>query len=373
MSEPRITYWKSRRAKGQNAHVVVFNDEEKFFATKAEAQAHYNQIVVEEDKGGYITSKDAANFDTAITLFLNNIEDRIKAGVAAAGQLVEHRKAARALLAIDIDGKKLGKVLVSDLTAGNIQFTILPGLFEGRAPKSVHNYFSTLRAVMRFSVVKGWASTNPALNVRPAETVGSARRHSGEKAELISPNRIAAIIDAAGDWSTAIAFAASTGLRKGEQRALRWKHIKFDRGFVVVEEAAKDTGEIGSTKTKAGKRDVPLQAGTIALLRELRLASKFSADDDYVFTVDGGLLSESRLLKVLKRACKRADVPAICWHDPRHYFASKMLENMQDDMWTVAQILGHKEIATTQTIYGHWLENDERDQRIKDRFASINF
>ena len=372
MSQPRITFWKSRAAQGQHAHVVVFNDEEKFFATKDEAKAHYDKIVIDEAAGGHVTSKDAANFATASTLFLDHVEDRIKRGVAAASQLVNHRKAVRALLGIKVDGKRLADVLVSDLTAGHVQFAILPGLSEGRAAKTVHNHFSTLRTILKFAVVKGWASINPTLNVRVKDVVGSVSG-TKDKAEKIGGNVIAAIIDASGDWSTAISFAASTGLRQGEQRALKWGSVDFNRGFVAVHAAAKGCGEVGSTKTSAGYREVPLQDATIAQLRELRLSSAYSGDDDYVFTVDGSLLSQSRLLKVLKRACKRAGVQAIRWHDLRHYFASKLLANLQDELWTVSRLLGHNSIDTTTRIYAHWLQSDERDRKLKDRFASINF
>jgi integrase len=377
MSQLKISKdpWKSRAAKGLNAHVVTFDGEQKFFATRAEAKAHYDKIVINEAAGGHVTSKHAATFSTAAATFERHIDGKVKAGVTSAGQQRSHRFAIQALLPIKVDGVKLADVMVSDLTAGHVSFDILPGLAKGRAPKSVHNYYATLTAILRFATVKGWSATNPAQNVRASDTVGSANKSADDKAERISPDRIAAIIAASGRWSTAIAFAASTGLRQGEQRGLQWKHINFDRGFVEVRQAKKADNEIGTTKTKAGKRDVPLQDGIIAQLRELRLASAYSADDDFVFPArDGRPLCQSVLLKdALLPACAKAGVDPICWHDLRHYFASRLLETMQDDLWTVAQILGHKEISTTQTIYGHWLANDERDQRIKDRIASINF
>jgi len=375
MSQPRITHWKSRKARGLKAHVVVFGGEERFFATKTEAQAHCDRIVADEAAGGHVTSKYAATFRTAASAFERHIEDKVGAGVTSAGQQRSHRFAVQALLPIYVDGVNLGDVLVSDLTAGHVSFDILPGLAKGRAAKSVHNYYATLTAVLRFAVVKGWSATNPAQNVRASDTVGSANKSGDDKAERISPDRIAAIIAAAGKWSTAIAFAASTGLRQGEQRALQWKHINFDRGFVEVRQAAKTGNEIGTTKTKSGKRDVPLHDSIIAQLREKRLASPHSGDDDFVFPArDGRPLCQSVLLKdALLPACAKAGVAPICWHDLRHYFASRLLETMQDDLWTVAQILGHKEISTTQTIYGHWLKNADRDRRIKSRIASINF
>ena len=372
MSQPKLIYWNSKKEDGKGAYGVRFRGKPKFFKTKAEAEDYLRQIVKDEAAGGHITSKDSASFNTASIVFLDNIEGRIKRGVAAASQLTNHRKAVRALLNIEVDGKQLSDILVSDLTAGDIEFSILPGLAEGRAAKTVHNHFASFRAILKFSVVKGWAATNPALNVRAKDVVGDVNNRE-DKAEKLGGNLITAIINASGKWSTAVAFAASTGLRQGEQRALKWKHIDFDRGFVAVHEAAKDCGLIGTTKTKAGYREVPLQDVTIAQLRELRLSSKWSGDDDFVFTLKGGLLSRTRLLRVLKSACRKAEVPEIRWHDLRHYFASKLLENLQDELWTVSRLLGHNSIDTTTRIYAHWLQSDERDRKLKDRFAAINF
>lgn len=381
MSQPKLIYWNSRKKEGKGAYGVRFRGKPKFFKTQPEAEDYLRQIVKDEATGGHVTSKDSVSFATASTLFLDNLEDRIKRGVAEASQLTNHRKAVRALLNIEVDGKQLlecqegvykSDILVSDLTAGDIEFSILPRLAEGRAAKTVHNHFASFRSILKFAVVKGWAATNPALNVSAKDVVGDANNRE-DKAEKLGGNMINSLINASGKWSTAVAFAASTGLRAGEQRALKWKHIDFDRGFVVVHEAAKDCGLIGTTKTKAGRREVPLQDVTIAQLRELRLSSKWSGDDDFVFTLKGGLLSRTRLLRVLKSACKKAEVPEIRWHDLRHYFASKLLENLQDEPWTVSRLLGHSSIDTTTRTYAHWLQSDERDRKLKDRFAAINF
>lgn len=72
-------------------------------------------------------------------------------------------------------------------------------------------------------------------------------------------------------------------------------------------------------------------------------------------------------------ACKKAGVDPIRWHHLRHYYASKLLDALQDDRWTIQRLLGHSSINTTTKIYGHWLRSDEKDRVLKERVSGIQF
>ena len=113
----------------------------------------------------------------------------------------------------------------------------------------------------------------------------------------------------------------------------------------------------------------------MSALREHRLASAFAGDDDLVFpNTTGGVLNQTMLLqKALLPACKKVGLDPIRWHDLRHYYASKLLDALQDELWTVQRLLGHESINTTTTTYGHWLRSDEKDRALKERMASIQF
>ena len=103
--------------------------------------------------------------------------------------------------------------------------------------------------------------------------------------------------------------AGFTGLRQGELRALRWKHVRFaDRTIVVV--AGMSAGEDSSTKS--GKwRAVPLPREAFVALDELSRREWFTSPEDYVFCGPaGGPLDDSALRRrfntaATRRACRR--------------------------------------------------------------------
>jgi len=370
----KLRYWRSKADQGKAPWLVEFGGEKKFFATEADAQAHRDQIVRDIHDGGHITRGNKVSFGDAVVEWLErDVSHGRRVGLISASHERVHGCAIKALFAIRVEGKPLYAWMVSDLTTGHIQHHVLPQLAVGRKRATVARYFSTLSAIFSFSIIEGWALKDPCRDASIKKVVG--KETNEDKAQKIGGNVISAIIASAGKWSLHVSFAASTGLRSGEQRALCWRHIDFDRGFVRVEQAAKFDNSIGDVKTKAGVREVPVPDNILSALREHRLASAFAGDDDLVFpNTTGGVLNQTMLLqKALLPACKKVGLDPIRWHDLRHYYASKLLDALQDELWTVQRLLGHESINTTTTTYGHWLRSDEKDRALKERMASIQF
>jgi integron integrase len=174
-----------------------------------------------------------------------------------------------------------------------------------------------------------------------------------------------------------------TGMRLMECVRLRIKDVDFERGEIVVRQGkgAKDRrtmlprslGEPLQAQLAEAARihQRDLAAGFGRVWMPDALARKFpgAARDwgwQYVFpaaarSVDprDGVerrhhVDESRLQRAIKAARDRAGVvkPATC-HTLRHSFATHLLEAGQD-IRTIQELLGHKDVATTQ-IYTHVL------------------
>jgi len=139
--------------------------------------------------------------------------------------------------------------------------------------------------------------------------------------------------------------AGFTGLRQGELRALRWKHVRFaDRTIVVV--AGMSAGE--ESGTKSGKwRAVPLPREAFVVLDDLSQREWFTSPQDYVFCGPAGdPLDDSALRRRYNAARDAADLPPLPFHHLRHTFATLAIRGL--DPATVQTLLGHSKITTTE-------------------------
>ncbi len=139
--------------------------------------------------------------------------------------------------------------------------------------------------------------------------------------------------------------AGFSGLRQGELRALRWRHVRFaDRTLVVV--AAMSAGVEGTTKS--GKwRAVPLTREAFVALDKLSRRDWFTGPDDFVFCGPAGdSIDDSALRRRYNAARDAAGLPPLPFHHLRHTFATLAIRGL--DPATVQSLLGHSKITTTE-------------------------
>lgn len=139
--------------------------------------------------------------------------------------------------------------------------------------------------------------------------------------------------------------AGFTGLRQGELRALRWKHVRFaDRTLVVI--AGMSAGH--SSSTKSGKwRAVPLAREAFAALDELSRRDWFVSAEDFVFCGPAGdPIDDSALRRRFNAARDAAGLPPLPFHHLRHTFATLAIRGL--DPATVQTLMGHSKITTTE-------------------------
>jgi integrase len=221
-----------------------------------------------------------------------------------------------------------------------------------------------------------WVSNNPvSLASPPAARKPEPDPPSAEQAALLLTESWR---DA--DWGTLVWLTMTTGARRGELCALRWKDIDLVNGAMVVRRSISQDGahcEEKDTKSHQHRR-VALDPGTVAVLTEhhdrcrgraaalnLELAAGafvFSNDPD-----GRTHLVPSSVSQRYSRLAHRLGLDTHL-HSLRHYSATELIA-AGVDVRTVAGRLGHGGGGvTTLRVYAAWLA--ESDQRAAPSLAA---
>ncbi len=271
-----------------------------------------------------------------------------------------------------VDGKPVAEMRVTYLTEGMIGDQIMDQLKVNRTKKTVRNIIGGVSTMMKYGKMHGCCKTNP---VEEVPIKGGKESKAKNKAELIPDNIIHAIANNMNPrWQFIMRFACATGVRQGEQRALTWGQIDWEKSKVRIDRTMKHkTTNAGTPKTEAGEREIPLTRDMLAGLKELYIKQGRPNDPDLLVfgTQFNRPVTSAKYLKRIHDACRRAGVAAIRWHDLRHYYASKLFQVYGDDLWRIKNYMGHATIRVTEDIYGHWLNDDDDNAEAVDKLSSV--
>jgi integrase len=156
---------------------------------------------------------------------------------------------------------------------------------------------------------------------------------------------------------------------------LAWSDIDLEKQRVTVTNAVRKVGErvyeiTPVPKTDSSFRTVFVTPQLIAELREWKLRSPVT---DLVFPTREHtfhVTSDNLRKRVLHPACEAAGIDKLRWHDLRHFFASICLELFGADFHRITTLMGHKSISTTRELYGHWVDDEERDENDAAKFGA---
>jgi site-specific recombinase XerC/DNA-binding transcriptional regulator YhcF (GntR family) len=226
-----------------------------------------------------------------------------------------------------------------------------------------------IRGALRRAIKLKWITVDPIADAEPpAPPKGNPRPPSAAQAARIVNE---AFKDP--DWGTIIWLTMTTGQRRGELCAIRWRHLDLDTGLLHLERAI---GQRGTTTWEKDTKDhqdrrITLDPGTVKLLQQVgqrrvaqaSLSGIAFSEDAYVFSrvPDGSrhLLPDSVGQRYRKLALRLGIKTSI--HKLRHYSATELIA-AGVDIRTVAGRLGHGGGGTTTLrAYSAWLA--EADQR----------
>ena len=162
-----------------------------------------------------------------------------------------------------------------------------------------------------------------------------------------------------------VRLGQDTGLRLGEVLALRWgpQGIDLDAGIVNVTQAIDRKLDpelleypVIAPKSRKSRRQVPIAADTVRVMRAHRMATGRPADGALVWAQPDGrpIPPQGKARAAWRRVRKAAGMDNLRFHDLRHVFATHALAS-GTGLHATADLLGQEDAGLVERRYGHAL------------------
>lgn len=331
------------------------------FRTRKDAERARIELLGQVDTGSYVekSKQTVAGF---LEEWLTSIEASVRPATA-----YSYRRNMDLHVVPHIGGALLQEVDAGTLN-GLYALLLASGRKDGKdgglSKRSVRYVHTILHSAFRDAVRWERLTRNPANAATPPTETASERP---EMATWDAPT-LRGFLDrsaAEGDRYRAAWFLlATTGMRRGEALGLRWSDVDLVASTASIRQTlitVKRRAEFGTPKTAKGRRQIALDAGTVAVLREHRarqleerlLLGAGWRDHDLIFTkVDGSPIHPEKFSREFARRVARYGVPPIRLHDLRHTWATLALAAGVHPK-VVQERLGHANVSITLDIYSH--------------------
>jgi integrase len=287
----------------------------------------------------------------------------------------------------------IGSTKLSDLSTPMVrdfEDTLSSDKATPRSPTLIKKVRGSLGAILSDAQERGLVARNVVRELRSRRHRGKERRADRRQKgklkvgiDIPAPDEIKAIIETAeGRWRPFFLTAIFTGLRASELRGIRWADVDLKKGELNVTQRADAYQEIGSPKSEAGHRTVPLTPKLARVLTEWKLACP-KGDAGLVFpNTDGNVEWHANIInrawiplqiaagvtaqvkdsngKLVRDEDGKPVLQAkyTGLHALRHFYASWCINRETDGglelpAKVVQERLGHSSITVTLDTYGH--------------------
>lgn len=246
--------------------------------------------------------------------------------------------------------KPLSAITKADVLAFRAELAKLPG--RGRdtlSPATTNKIFGILRQCLTEASDR-FGLPDVFRGVRRLK----ARRPDVQPFSLEEVEKIRATIRA--DFRDYVTVRFFTGMRSGEINGLKWKHVDFEKGLILVRETFSCGKAEANAKTETSLRDIPM----LPVVKEA-LQHRFgerNADSEYVFcSREGNPIDANNfanrvwypLLRYLGLDKRRP-------YQTRHTTATLMLASGENPEW-IARLMGHTNTQMLFTVYSRFVPN----------------
>jgi integrase len=247
-------------------------------------------------------------------------------------------------------------------------------LMEGRSPAMTKRAVASLGAILANAQVLGRVGRNVVRdNVALRRRLTRLDKRHEERLivgkDIPTKEELRILLEhATGAVRALIVTVIFTGLRASELRGLCWEDIDLVGATLVVRQRADRWNRLGSPKSAAGRREIPLAPLVVNTLREWRLACPPGPLGLVFPNTKGNVQSLPNLhrrglgeLQVKAGIAENAMHPKYGLHAFRHAAASLFIEQG----WSpkrVQAVMGHSSIQVTFDTYGHLFPAPQDDR-----------
>ena len=325
----------------------------KQFQFEREAKDYQITVQSELRLGVHIPDSASATIEQAAEYWLTRCGNRkLEAGTL---RNYQHHVSAHIL-------PMIGKMKLSRLTRPTVE-AFKDKLLKTKSWYTVERVLISLGALIDEAMRRGLIGQNVAKGVK-VDRPGS--RHDKEL-RMPTKDELRRIIAGTAEawpankpWRAITILAIFTGMRSSEIRGLTWDNVDFGRKIVRIRQRADFQNTMGSPKTKAGRRDIPMSDHVSNALKQWKLAGPKS-DLGLVFAnadishIRGNII-RGRFTALLRTL----EIPHYRFNDLRHSAAALMIEQGMSPK-KIQQIMGHSSIQMTYDLYGYLFEAREDD------------
>ncbi len=220
---------------------------------------------------------------------------------------------------------------------------------RGCGAKRVNNILVPMRSVFRMARKNGFVQRNIMLDVG---NLPVDKPHINP----LSMREVAAFLSAVNPhYRNYFTTAFFTGLRQGEQVALKWKAIDWERKKISIIES-RVRGIEGRPKTKGSRRDVDILPVVDDALKEQRRETGLKSPYVFLNTDENPIDGETLRKWTWTPALEKAGLENRSMYHTRHTFATLMLSAGENVGW-VQQMMGHTSLRMIQERYYRYIPN----------------
>jgi integrase len=366
-------YWTVPRISPETGRVTHQQRTRGGFDTKAAAQEHLNQTLVDLGQGTYSEPSKMAVATFLTSVFLPAIRNDVRP--------LSHLRYTK-IVGTYIAPSEIGALPLCALTTGHIAGFYSSDNVARLSPATRRLIHAVLRRALGYAHETKMIPSNPTPKGPPepeADVTPWSPSELHRFLKYVADDRLAAM------WR----LSAMTGMRRGEVLGLTWRHVGLDAAKLNVQQQLIPTPggcTIGPPKSAKGKRTISLDPETVLQLRRHRdtqlleqsvAGAEYNHHADLVFASEtGDAIHPQRMTERFASLRKAAGIPSGRLHVLRHTHVTISLAGDPDavppvppvPLHIVARRLGDRPEQMLKT-YARFLPNS--DETAAAAFASI--